>query len=183
VYSLGRWALDTALGAGVMVGVVGLATLAMMALRTGAAGRRRALADGLVLAAVGMVMLFTLVPARIGEQPDRVNLLPFRDLVWAAQGQVDAGLALAGVAGNLALFVPLGIALAIRWPSGPGPRLVALGLAVSLAVESGQALLDIGRLADVTDVLVNTAGTALGIWLWRWFGSRDAGRQPEAETR
>ncbi len=166
MYSLGRWLLDTIPGVVAMLGLVMLGSLLLASVR-GRARWRSAAADGLLLAALGLVVLFTLLPARLGEQPDRVNLLPFRDLIWAMQGRVDLGLAIAGLLGNLALFVPLGLALAVRHPARPTLQLIGAGLAVSVAVEAGQALLNIGRLADVTDLLLNTLGAAGGIWLWR----------------
>ncbi len=176
MYSLGRWLLDTAPGVAAMLGLVILGSLLLGAAR-GRAHWRSAAADGFLLSAIGLVVLFTLLPARFGEQSDRVNLLPFRDLIWAVQGRVDLGLAVAGLLGNLALFLPLGLALAFRHPSRPTLQLVGAGCAWSAAVEVGQALLNIGRLADVTDVLLNTLGAAVGIWLWRSLQPRRIDRQ------
>ncbi len=63
---------------------------------------------------------------------------------------------------NVLLFVPFGILIAAL-----GWRLLAvlgLGLALSLSIEVTQYLLDIGRTADVNDVIENTLGTLVG-WL------------------
>jgi glycopeptide antibiotics resistance protein len=176
MYGLGQWLLDSALAAVLMLGLIAIGGLLLVA-RRGRARWRSAAADGFLVFAIGLVALFTLLPARFGEQPDRVNLLPFRDLLWAMQGRVDLGIAIAGLLGNLALFLPLGLALAMRSPSRHRLQLIGAGLAVSLAVEAGQALLDIGRLADVTDLLLNTLGAAVGIWLWRSFQMRRIDRQ------
>jgi len=73
---------------------------------------------------------------------------------------------------NIALFVPLGMAL--RWLGLSGARPVMVGLAVSLAVELLQATVIPGRDPSLSDLLTNTAGTWLGsglagaapLWLW-----------------
>lgn len=70
---------------------------------------------------------------------------------------------------NVALFVPLGVLLRWRWRRGL-PTAVVVGFAVSLLVELTQLTGIWGvypcayRLFDVDDLIVNTAGAALG-WL------------------
>jgi VanZ family protein len=72
------------------------------------------------------------------------------------------------LAGNIAVFVPLGLlAPATSQRLRSWPRVLGLGLAVSLAIETAQltAGLLIGhpyRSADVDDLILNVAGTALG---------------------
>jgi glycopeptide antibiotics resistance protein len=64
---------------------------------------------------------------------------------------------------NVAVFLPLGLVLAAAaWRAVP---VVALGMAVSVAIELTQYLLDIGRSADINDVITNSAGAALGFCL------------------
>lgn len=175
-----RWLLGSALRVAVLAGGLALLALLVSAWLHGRPRRwRLAAGDALLVGSMALVALVTLVPVPVGDQPDRINLLPFRDLAWAAQGRVDAGLALVGLTGNVLLFVPLGAAAALRFPAARLASIVVIGLTWSLAVEAGQALLDIGRLADVTDVLVNTGGTALGAWLWRSLASAQA--EPHAE--
>jgi glycopeptide antibiotics resistance protein len=63
---------------------------------------------------------------------------------------------------NILLFIPLGILVsALAWRL---PAVLCLGLGLSLCIEVTQYLLDIGRTADVNDVMENTLGTLLG-WL------------------
>ncbi len=76
--------------------------------------------------------------------------------------------------GNLLLFVPFGLALALCGVS-LGASL-ALGFSVSLAVEVAQLLVVPGRRAAVDDVLLNSCGALLGwalvTWLRRTFRDR-----------
>jgi hypothetical protein len=62
---------------------------------------------------------------------------------------------------NVALFVPAGL-LGALWLGGRWWLAVPLGLAISVAIETTQALALPGRVADVRDLVSNTAGTALG---------------------
>lgn len=62
---------------------------------------------------------------------------------------------------NALLYVPLGVALAEL----VGPLSVAVGLALSVGVESWQYLAGTG-LAQGTDVLFNAVGCAIGVLPW-----------------
>ena len=75
--------------------------------------------------------------------------------------------------GNVAAFVPLGIlAPTLSGRARSWARIVLLGLAVSLAVETAQLALSLvmgfpWRVFDVDDLLLNTLGAVLGYALWR----------------
>ena len=81
-------------------------------------------------------------------------------LVCGKRGGVDVLL-------NVLLFIPLGVGLAL---AGASVRRAALGgLALSLIVESVQYAVLAGRAPSLSDLLTNTAGTAVGALLtWRW---------------
>ncbi|WZH36711.1 MAG: VanZ family protein [Microbacterium enclense] len=63
---------------------------------------------------------------------------------------------------NIALFVPLGMAVTALLPSRWAPVTVLFGAAVSLSVETAQALVP-GRVPDVDDIVFNTLGGAVGM--------------------
>ncbi|HSM38609.1 MAG TPA: VanZ family protein [Candidatus Limnocylindrales bacterium] len=163
---LGRWILDALAPIIAMIALVGAASIVLLAWRSRALAWRRALSltasDAMLLMALGGIGLLTLGQP-LQAQPDRINLVPFRDQIWAAQGLVDPALAMAMLIGNVLLFVPLGMALAFRWPGRGTWTLVLLAAGVSGAVEATQALMNVGRLGDVTDVIANTAGALLGV--------------------
>ena len=106
---------------------------------------------------------------------DYLQLDPF-----AAVGDVArAGLASAASAQlllNVVLFLPLGFLLRYRFRRGPVVA-VLVGLAVSVLIETTQGTAVFGayacpyRVADVDDLLTNTAGAALG-WLLAWAVAR-----------
>ncbi|HEY0972447.1 MAG TPA: VanZ family protein, partial [Gemmatimonadales bacterium] len=86
--------------------------------------------------------------------------VPVTCLVCGRWGAVD-------VWRNVVLFAPMGAGLALL---GVRPRVAALfGLALSLAVETSQATVLVGRTASLSDLLTNTLGAALGAFLThRW---------------
>ncbi|HEY3279471.1 MAG TPA: VanZ family protein [Gemmatimonadales bacterium] len=74
--------------------------------------------------------------------------------------------ALAEVVQNVLLFIPFGVALALAgWPT-TALRLVALGTVLSFCVEFAQQWIP-GRDPSLGDLVFNTLGTALGLFLVR----------------
>ncbi|MGW4111459.1 VanZ family protein [Actinosynnema sp. NPDC004786] len=101
------------------------------------------------------------------------QLRPFASLDdIAAAGHSLTSPAFLQVALNVVLFVPLGFLLRYRFRRGL-PASTALGLLVSLAVEVTQGTAVFGlypcpyRIADVDDLITNTAGAVVG-WLLAW---------------
>jgi|tagenome__1003787_1003787.scaffolds.fasta_scaffold20634999_2 glycopeptide antibiotics resistance protein len=101
-----------------------------------------------------------------------VAVVPFDTVVHA----VARGLTVAtfvSVVGNVVAFVPVGLLAPVassRWRGWTAT--LALGLCLSLAVETSQLAISIAvgvpyRRADVDDLLLNGAGTAIGYVAWR----------------
>jgi glycopeptide antibiotics resistance protein len=63
---------------------------------------------------------------------------------------------------NIALFVPLGVLLAFAFPHRRG-LVVPMAVAVTLVIESGQALFLTQRTPSLGDIVANTLGAALGL--------------------
>lgn len=91
-----------------------------------------------------------------------VSWVPLRDLV-AVLGSDPATVAVQ-VGANLVAFAPLGFFLPRRTGLGP-VRVTLVGMVLSASLEVAQYMLALGRVSSVDDVLVNTAGAALGAWL------------------
>ena len=92
-----------------------------------------------------------------------VTLVPNQDtarhawcVICGEVGGIDAVL-------NVALFVPLGVGLALLGMRGGAA--IAIACAGSIAIELLQRTLIGGRSATLSDVLTNTAGAALGFWI------------------
>lgn len=65
---------------------------------------------------------------------------------------------------NLIAFIPFGLLLKLIKPRWAVTKVVALGFLLSLSYEALQWLLAIG-MSDVTDLIMNTAGVAIGTLL------------------
>jgi glycopeptide antibiotics resistance protein len=98
----------------------------------------------------------------------RPQLVPVWNLVVNLRDGHRVAATLAGAAGNVALFLPLGFLLPLLAPRLDRPwRTVGVGFALSSAIELSQVAFPGVRRADVNDVLMNTLGTALGFLAWR----------------
>lgn len=64
---------------------------------------------------------------------------------------------------NLALFIPLGILVAVALPTRPWWLLCGIGLSASFFMELGQLLFIAARFASLTDIVTNTLGGVIGI--------------------
>ncbi|MFD9127961.1 VanZ family protein [Kitasatospora sp. NPDC059571] len=112
------------------------------------------------LAEVGMVhgtvplLWLTMMPgAGPGTAPRRVSLVPLRDLL--TMGPL-------GIGGNLLIFAALGFFAPVRFAALASlPRILALGAACSVLVETLQYVLWLDRVSSVDDVLVNAVGAVL----------------------
>ena len=98
-----------------------------------------------------------------------VHLLPLRDL--AAQLAGDPGVAVAQIGGNLLVFAAFGALAPLRFPSlARLPVIIGLAAAGSLAVETLQYALALGRVSSIDDMLLNAAGAGVaGLVTRRWW--------------
>ena len=106
------------------------------------------------------IALATLTRRAYAESPGFVQLAPFHTVQNYLDGYDTAQTLLLYVAGNVAMFVPLGlfVQLALRRPV---VLTVALGLLASVTVEVLQLPIW-SRSSDVDDVILNTAGAVAG---------------------
>lgn len=115
--------------------------------------------DVAVMMSLAGILTLTVLP--LGFDLGGVNLVPFRSIVDMATTSVNAEVAIRNLAGNVALFAPLGFFGALRY-IGRRPILVAgsIGAVMSATIEIAQFFL--GRSADIDDVILNTVGGLLG---------------------
>ena len=109
------------------------------------------------LLAGALVAILALTLSR-AEGEGGVNLIPFRGIVNEL-GNINSELGMLNLAGNVLMFVPVGLIapLALRWGVG---RVVTCAFALSVAIEGIQLVL--GRSSDVDDVILNTLGALIG---------------------
>lgn len=118
-----------------------------------------------LLYALGVLVLTLPFPRRRGFHPDlppwwtEIHWIPF----W-----VDA----TSMTLNIVMFVPFGILVPLLWRwAAPARRLGWLAFSTSLSIELTQLIflitLDVPRTVDVNDLIANTGGALIGLWLLR----------------
>ena len=130
----------------------------------------RGLAVLLLLAALALIAGATLTPTAVSHTAGHTWWCLACDPKW-----------LADAISNVALFIPLGVALALLGVRVS--RAVLIGSLLSLAIEMSQAAgIPGGRTAELSDLLTNTTGAFAGAWVvaeHRWLyapGERSAQR-------
>jgi glycopeptide antibiotics resistance protein len=123
---------------------------------------------------VGFLVVYLALVARITLWPQPAPSDVF-DVVreatqWLGAHHVPISYDVVEASSNVVMFVPFGVLvgllLARRW------LVVALGCALSVAIETSQALFLPTRVADPRDVVMNTLGAALGVLLVSWWRRR-----------
>lgn len=77
----------------------------------------------------------------------------------------------AGIILNTLLYLPLGYLLAILLPALHRGPILLIGCMCSVVTELVQFGLEMGY-CETDDVLYNTLGTAIGVWVWLWQSKR-----------
>jgi len=133
----------------------------------------RSVALGVVVA---LILIATLTTREaIGEEAS-LKVVPFVDLFRALAGNGSVRSAIAGLAANVLLFVPFGMALQLRYPNLSIAKVAAIAFSLSFAIETMQLLLAAGRVANSTDVLMNTLGGVVGAVVVRLLVAASADR-------
>ena len=114
-----------------------------------------------------------------------VELRPFMSIIRLFNEPVEGGGKVVGffawfmsgstpVAGlilNILLYYPLGYLLPILFPKLKLKHVILIGCLCSIATEATQYLLKMGW-CETDDVIHNTLGTAIGVWVWLWQSRR-----------
>jgi len=132
------------------------------------------------LLGIACVTLLPTPPGQTGLEWG-LQLRPFASVVDELTSAIDASVAFRIVGLNVVLFIPLGFLLRIR-PIGWLPT-IALVAAISLTIETLQAVLPLGRTANIDDVLLNTLGGVLGAAAGSLLLRRRAQPQPAEVTQ
>jgi len=139
---------------------------------------RQELLSLLMLVNVAAIMRFTMFPfdtvnGRVQPLPfdfslafpPRLNLVPFAEF-FTYDSARDM---LVNVIGNCVMFIPTGIVLPIVYPKLDSfAKVIGAGALLSLAIELVQLPFHT-RVTDVNDLMLNTAGTAIGYGLYVLF--------------
>ncbi|WP_257131741.1 VanZ family protein [Bacillus sp. AFS017336] len=101
---------------------------------------------------------------------DLNNFVPFKGVVDIIRSG-SFTIALKQIGGNILLFIPFGLAWPILFPKIMKRKTILIGFSLSLVIELTQGIagLFLGynyRSCDIDDLILNTLGTALGIFIY-----------------
>lgn len=132
----------------------------------------RSLLDGGIAVSMAFLLVGTLTPAA-PTSTDSLNLVPFAFLINSLRlGGVDLSGAIFDVVANVAVFVPLGLLVGLRFERPSMPEWLVEIASLMIAIEVAQAYL-LRRSGDITDVITNTFGAVIGLAIGRaWRSSR-----------
>lgn len=133
-------------------------------------------AVGLSLLGVGAVTLVPVADYHTGIERG-MQLTPLVSIIDVVTTSVDASVPVRIVLFNILLLVPFGFLLTLR--TGRARRTVAVTMAISVLVEILQAVLPLGRTANIDDVILNTLGAAIGAGMASALGLAGWGRPGE----
>jgi len=121
---------------------------------------------------------FTLISRQIGLT-SHIELMPFRAYSNLFELKLDSEQAVGSWASvflhgilpiesiilNILLYYPLGYLLPILFPKLKPKHVILIGCLCSIATEATQYLLKMGW-CETDDVIHNTLGTSIGVWVW-----------------
>ena len=149
--------------------LVGVGALVRYRMRSAVSAPQRSFFSGvlqsLLVAWLGALLYVTLRAGPEQFTPGRqVSLVPFADMWDLVHQSVSWQVPVGQIAGNVLLFAPFGFLLSSILGGYRG-RVWAIGTGLAIALEVTQYLLVPGRVASVDDVLLASAGCALGVVL------------------
>ncbi|HKS46238.1 MAG TPA: VanZ family protein [Amycolatopsis sp.] len=112
--------------------------------------------DVAIVLVAGEVFAVTMMPIVSGHTSS-LHLMPGSDILTEFHGDGS----LWQIAGNLVLLAPLGVLVPLRVPPLRSVRrMMVTAFVVSIAIETTQYLLHVGRVTSTDDILLNTLGVA-----------------------
>ena len=104
-----------------------------------------------------------LIISRSSIQPIRINLIPF---VYILDYDIKREAAI-NIIGNISMFIPTGIILPILYkPLNCFWKVLLTGAGLSFAIEMIQLFFP-GSVTDIDDLILNTAGVAIGYGIYK----------------
>lgn len=123
--------------------------------------------------------------SRMPQSTSQIDLVPFHIYVYLLSSHtavqkyftvfkaigLEATSPWVGITLNILLYYPLGYLLPILFPKIKPKHVILIGCLYSIATEATQYLLKMGW-CETDDVIHNTLGTAIGVWVWMWQSKR-----------
>jgi glycopeptide antibiotics resistance protein len=99
------------------------------------------------------------------------NFVPLKTILSQLRGEPRWPAAVANLAGNTVLFVPVGFLVPLVYRKMTWRKSLAVGVAVGVAMEGMEWVFHVG-VVDVDDVILNALGVMVGYWVFTVFERR-----------
>lgn len=137
--------------------------------------KNKAKAVTIVLTAIYFLMVVWIILFKLSALSEIKHLDHIRDInLIPFHYHEEQSYHLTEVLENVMIFIPLGIYFKMLKISGK--KVILFGMLFSLGLEILQLALAVG-VTDITDIITNTAGTAIGVGIYallaRFFGKRE----------
>ena len=100
--------------------------------------------------------------ARLFSEPVKAGTKVTGLMAWFMKGSGP----IAGMILNVLLYVPMGYLLYVLFPKMKRWQIILIGCVCSVATETCQYFIKTGW-CETDDVIYNTLGTAIGVWVWQ----------------
>ncbi len=119
----------------------------------------------LTVAYVAFVGWVTLTPQPKIPDPNSLEQQLVR-LLLAVPPYHQLGYSVLEFTANIGMFIPVGVLLALLLPPRQWWVAVLIGLGMTMTIETAQLFIP-GRFSELSDIVANTAGTAIGVAIVR----------------
>jgi glycopeptide antibiotics resistance protein len=101
------------------------------------------------------------------------NFLPFKTILSYFQGDYGWLIAIFNLAGNIVLFLPIGLLIPLIYRKMTWRQAIILAVTIGLLVECIEVIFHVG-IFDIDDTILNGLGIVTGYWLFTCFPKRNS---------
>ncbi len=105
---------------------------------------------------------------RLSQDMGQANFLPFKTILSYFQGDHGWLIGILNLAGNIILFLPIGLLIPFIYRKMTWRQVVILAIAAGLLFECMEIIFQVG-IFDIDDIILNGLGIMLGYWLFTCF--------------
>ena len=125
----------------------------------------------LLIVYIECLLYLTLFPSSPGPNNEvKVNIIPFETINLYLNYHNNLPLQIINLVGNVVVFVPIGLILPLLFKKMSFIKMLFIGFASTLFIETMQLILSINRIIsrsfDVDDLILNTIGVVIGYVFW-----------------
>jgi len=108
---------------------------------------------------------------KFSQVSGKANFVPFKTILPYLLGAHGWFIAFINLAGNIALFIPVGFLIPLIYRKMTWQKSLIFGLILTFIIETTQTVFHIG-IFDIDDIILNALGVMIGYWIFVIFTKR-----------